>query len=160
MEKEEKLSVKPATDQEKFPKDSKTQASPSQRGQKRKRCYSNDTSLAKAVEEGLGEMAAGKRRHVRQQSVSSKTIANHVMKVTVQGSESDPLNLEGASGMAEIEEECSTCAPSPVFCDGGQPSPLPPHLLRDPLNLEGRVPEPSGPGRPGKIGMTAVGFLL
>ena len=99
-------------------------------------------------ERGVSE-GRGKRPRLRQQSVSSKTVANHVMKTRLLGSESDPLNLEGVSGVREVEE-CSTCAPSPVFRDGGQPSPLPLHLLCDPLNLEGRVREHAGPSRPGE----------
>lgn len=67
--------------------------------------------------------------------VSSTSVANTIMKLRLGGSVSDPLNLEGYTG----EYECSTCAPSPTLEDAGQPSPLPAHLQRDPLNLEGKV---------------------
>lgn len=118
------------------------------KGQKRKRRRSNEANASAGTEEGaVGDPQ--KRQRIRQMSISSKTVANHVMKTRVLGSESDPLNLEGVSGGKEVEE-CSTCAPSPVFGDGGQPSPLPPHLRHDPLNLEGRVWEHPGPNKRGK----------
>lgn len=69
--------------------------------------------------------------------VSSTRAANNVMRFRLGGSVSDPLNLEGASH--DVDRECSTCAPSPAFESAGQPSPLPPHLQHDPLNLEGKV---------------------
>ena len=143
MEKsEEKVQLVPA------PKNAGPQLVTGKRGQKRKRFRSNEAN-ADALEAGD---AGGREKRVRnrQISVSSKTVANHVMKTRMLGSESDPLNLEGVSSVREVEE-CSTCAPSPVFGDGGQPSPLPPHLLHDPLNLEGRVWKRSGPHRPGEF---------
>ena len=134
------------------PESAKTQPSPCKRGQKKRRRHSSEGDLAKA---GGGEGGGGggggarKRPRTRVQSISSKKVANHVMKMRVRGSESDPLNLEGVSGVKELDE-CSTCAPSPAFGDGGQPSPLPLHLLRDPLNLEGKVKEHPGPSRAGE----------
>ena len=130
----------------------------SRRAQKRKRRRSNEANAKKALEEVAAtlEGGRGKRPRNRQMSISSKTVANHVMKTRLLGSESDPLNLEGVSGGAmeeEAEEECSTCAPSPVFRDGGQPALPPPHLMlnpRDPLNLEGRTLEQSGPTKTGE----------
>ena len=129
----------------------------SRRAQKRKRRRSNEANAKKAIEEEAANLedGRGKRPRNRQMSISSKTVANHVMKTRLLGSESDPLNLEGVSGsaMEEEEEECSTCAPSPVFRDGGQPALPPSQLLRnprDPLNLEGRTLEHSGPSKTGK----------
>ena len=71
--------------------------------------------------------------------MSSTKLANNIMKFRLGGSVSDPLNLEGET-LANLGDDCSTCAPSPaggpeVF---GQPSPLPFHLQHDPLNLEGK----------------------
>ena len=56
------------------------------------------------------------------------------------GSISDPLNLEGLSGSGH---DCTTCPPSPSsqIAIQQQPSPLPPHRRRDPLNLEGTQKE-------------------
>ena len=133
------------------------------RGQKRKRRRSNEVNALKAPR-GAAKGGAGtaeddresRPRH-RQMSVSSKTVANHVMTTRLLGSESDPLNLEGLVGGATKEEregegECSTCAPSPVFA---QTTLLAPPLSgnpRDPLNLEGQIPEHSTAGfnRPGE----------
>lgn len=137
----------------------------SRRAQKRKRRRSNEANALKAVGGGAeveGEERGGgedkdKRPRNRQMSISSKVVANHVMKTRLLGSESDPLNLEGVSSgvekggeggteLTEMAEELSTHSPSPVFIDGGQPALLPPPLLcnpRDPLNLEGRLPENS-----------------
>ena len=71
-------------------------------------------------------------------AMSSTKIANNIMKFRLGGSVSDPLNLEGDAS-AKLGDDCSTCAPSPVGPEVfGQPSPLPPHLQHDPLNLEGK----------------------
>lgn len=72
-----------------------------------------------------------------QYAISSTKVATNIMKFRLGGSVSDPLNLTGGVDMGD---ECSTCAPSPVNVDVfGQPSPLPPQLQHDPLNLEGKV---------------------
>ncbi|XP_064382300.1 probable RNA methyltransferase Y17G7B.18 isoform X1 [Halichondria panicea] len=73
----------------------------------------------------------------RPQSISSTQLAYSVMKFRLGGSVSDPLNLEGDSAK-QIDGECSTCAPSPAL-PSGQLSPLPQHLQKDPLNIEGRT---------------------
>ena len=122
----------------------------SRRGQKRKRRRSNEAGAASGAgsEETTALQEGEKRPRNRQMSVSSKMVANHVMKTRLLGSESDPLNLEGVGGggdraVAE-EEECSTCAPSPVFTPSAS-LPHPPLLRnpRDPLNLEGQFPKHS-----------------
>ena len=137
---------------------------PSRRAQKRRRRRSNEVNSAQKksseeVEEGGGGgggVGGGergeKRQRNRQMSISSKAVANHVMKTRLLGSESDPLNLEGVG--TEVDEGgggggggrggCSSCALSPVFGDSGQPVvPRPPLLQnpRDPLNLEGCLSE-------------------
>lgn len=120
------------------------------RGQKRRRRRSNEANSLKAsasCEETTLLQEGEKRPRNRQMSISSKMVANHVMKTRLLGSESDPLNLEGVSGAGKREadeEECSTCAPSPVFTPSAS-LPHPPLLCnpRDPLNLEGRVPKQS-----------------
>ena len=152
---------------------SEAQSCQARRGLKRKRLHSSEPNLSKrgggggggggGGAEGKGGGGSskggagrgggrgggkGKRLHARQ-SISSKKVANHVMRIRIRGSESDPLNLEGVGGGPEVDE-CSTCAPSPAPGEGGQPSPLPPHLLRDPLNLEGRVRDHRPPGRAGE----------
>ena len=65
------------------------------------------------------------------------------------GSISDPLNLEGLSGSGH---DCTTCPPSPSSQSGiqQQPSPLPPHRRRDPLNLEGAQKEGQHVDKPKK----------
>ena len=70
--------------------------------------------------------------------VSSKKVAEKIMKIRLGGSVSDPLNLEGGE---DVETTCSTCAPSPSLEEKGQRSPPPDCLIRDPLNLEGKVKE-------------------
>ena len=149
----------------------------SRRAQKRKRRRSNEANALKAGTGAAGSGGAGgemmegeerggsddKRPRNRQMSISSKVVANHVMKTRLLGSESDPLNLEGVSSvtssvekgreggteLTEMAEEFSTHSPSPVFIDCGQPVLLPTPLVcnpRDPLNLEGRLPENSTKG--------------
>ena len=144
----------------------KAQSCPARRGLKRRRLHSSEPNLSKRGGGGGGGKGGGgsskggagrgrggggwkgRRLHTRQ-SISSKKVANHVMRIRIRGSESDPLNLEGV-GEGPEGDECSTCAPSPAPREGGQPSPLPPHLLRDPLNLEGRVWDHRPPGRAGE----------
>lgn len=65
------------------------------------------------------------------------------------GSISDPLNLEGLSGSGH---DCTTCPPSPSSLPPAQqqPSPLPPHRRRDPLNLEGAQKEGACADKPKK----------
>lgn len=65
------------------------------------------------------------------------------------GSISDPLNLEGLSGSGH---DCTTCPPSPSSQPAvqQQPSPLPPHRRRDPLNLEGTQKEGPQADKPKK----------
>ena len=124
---------------------------PSRRAQKRRRRKSNDTANAQKSSEDLGLEEEGggegeKKPRNRQLSVSSKMVANHVMRTRLLGSESDPLNLEGvgAGGGGEVEERGSSRPLSPVFGGGGQMVlPRPPLLQnpRDPLNLEGFLPQ-------------------
>ena len=128
---------------------------PSRRAQKRRRRKSNETSNQKksgddaVLEEGGGGGGGGgggeKRPRNRLLSISSKTVANHVMKTRLLGSESDPLNLEGVgTGGEATPTGCSAMqALSPVFSGGQAVLPRPPLLQnpRDPLNLEGFLPE-------------------
>ena len=130
---------------------------PSRRAQKRRRRRSNEANAAlkKSAEDVVLEEGGGgggekgdKRPRNRQMSISSKAVANHVMKMRLLGSESDPLNLEGVgtgAGEGGEGEGCpSSGALSPVFSDSDQPVvPRPPLLQnpRDPLNLEGFLPK-------------------
>jgi len=60
------------------------------------------------------------------------------MKFRLGGSVSDPLNLLGGD---DVGDNCSTCAPSPttpIYKELEVPD-LPPQLMKDPLNLEGKV---------------------
>ena len=70
--------------------------------------------------------------------VSSTHTANNIMRFRLGGSVSDPLNLAGGD---DVADNCSTCAPSPVTptCDDLELPDLPPQLMKDPLNLEGKV---------------------
>ena len=107
---------------------------------KRKRKHSGDGDHAKHHVHGAkhGHRPPHKRfKHSF--GMSSTKLANNIMRFRLGGSVSDPLNLEGET-LANLGDDCSTCAPSPaggpeVF---GQPSPLPFHLQHDPLNLEGK----------------------
>ena len=106
---------------------------------KRKRRHSDETIPSKAHGNKLGYRPANKKSKLHSQlfAMSSTKAANNVMKFRLGGSVSDPLNLSGA---VDLGDDCSTCAPSPVNADVfGQPSPLPPQLQHDPLNLEGKV---------------------
>ena len=113
-----------------------TLQTPSKRSQKRKRRHSSEADRAKTH----GRHGRSHRPPPAKKAkllVSSTRVANNVMKFRLGGSVSDPLNLEGAG--YDVDRECSTCAPSPALESAGQPSPLPPQLHRDPLNLEGKV---------------------
>ena len=102
--------------------------------------------LAKRRRSSEGAKPASKRR--RRNSRNSKldgkgTTKKHKKKGPAEltfhlgGSINDPLNLEGLSGSGH---DCTTCPPSPTLPQQ-QPSPLPPHMRRDPLNLEGTIKE-------------------
>ena len=66
--------------------------------------------------------------HKRARAIVSTTAgANNIMKFRLGGSVSDPLNLEDDHVMSGDPEPC-----------GGQPSPLPPAMAKDPLNLDDR----------------------
>ena len=109
------------------------------RGQKRRRRHSSESNTAR-THGGKRRGGIPHNKKPRLQSavhtvVSSTRTADKIMKRRLGGSSSDPLNLGG-----EIPSQCSTCAPSPVPDGSSQPpSALPEQLLRDPLNLEGRL---------------------
>lgn len=110
---------------------------PSKRAQKRRRRHSSEADRAKPHGGRHGRSHRPPPAKKAKLLVSSTRVANNVMRFRLGGSVSDPLNLEGAS--YEVDRECSTCAPSPALESAGQPSPLPPQLHHDPLNLEGKV---------------------
>lgn len=107
---------------------------------KHKRKHSGDGDHAKHhVHGGKHSHRPPHKRFKHSFGMSSTKLANNIMRFRLGGSVSDPLNLEGET-LANLDDDCSTCAPSPaggpeVF---GQPSPLPFHLQHDPLNLEGK----------------------
>lgn len=111
---------------------------PARRGQKRKRRHSSETNAARAhggKRRGLPHNKKPRLQSAVHAVVSSTRTADKIMKRRLGGSVSDPLNLGG-----EIPSRCSTCAPSPVLDGSSQPpSALPEQLLRDPLNLEGKL---------------------
>jgi len=81
--------------------------------------------------------ASSKQTHsqFKSQSYSSTRIANTVMKKRLGGSVSDPLNLQGLAETDKCDhDECSTSTSSA----DNHTSHIPKHLLRDPLNLEGK----------------------
>ncbi len=109
-------------------------ASRTQVSERRRRC----SELAHS-EGDIKQGSPSKQPRIEQrpQSISSTQLAYSVMKFRLGGSVSDPLNLEGDSGK-QTDGECSTCAPSPAL-PSGQLSPVPQHLQKDPLNIEGRT---------------------
>jgi len=105
-----------------------------------------ETLLAKRrrSSEGMKPASKRKRRNSRNPKLDGKvTSKKHKKRSPAEltfhlgGSINDPLNLEGLSGSGH---DCTTCPPSPTLPQQ-QPSPLPPHMRRDPLNLEGTVKE-------------------
>ena len=115
------------------------------RGMKRKHHFSHS--------EGNKHGRGGGRHHTyhpphkkAKQDVSSTRAANSIMRFRLGGSVSDPLNLQGGD---DVEDKCSTCAPSPVTNVNeavNSPSHLPPALRKDPLNLEEKVKNFPVPG--------------
>ena len=103
-----------------------------------------ETLLAKRrrSSEGVSPASKKKRRNSRNFKLDGKSASKkHKKKGPAEltfhlgGSINDPLNLEGLSGSGH---DCTTCPPSPTLPQQ-QPSPLPPHMRRDPLNLEGTI---------------------
>ena len=116
---------------------------------KRKRRTSNEGKQPRGGGGGGGRHHGGHRTpHKKAKlNVSSTRAANNIMKFRLGGSVSDPLNLEGGD---ILEDECSTCAPSPVTQTNEELIPPPlltPHLNKDPLNLEGKVKNFPLPGK-------------
>ena len=107
-----------------------------QTSSKRKRRMSGDKSVRGGKYHGYRPPHKKAKTHV-----SSTHAANNIMKFRLRGSISDPLNLEG--GGDRLSDDCSTCAPSPVTHTLNEeltpPPLLTPHLIKDPLNLEGKV---------------------
>lgn len=85
---------------------------------------------------GRGHASANHSHKRGEAIVSSKRVAEKIMKTRLGGSVSDPLNLEGGGEAAIV---CSSCVPSPSVEERGQRSPPPKCLIHDPLNLEGKV---------------------
>lgn len=80
--------------------------------------------------------------HKRARAIVSTTAgANNIMKFRLGGSVSDPLNLEDDHVMSGDPEPC-----------GGQPSPLPPAMAKDPLNLDDRRQHSRRDGEVGRSG--------
>ena len=102
--------------------------------QKRKRRSSGGPWEGRHVGRGIRRTPHKKA----QVPVSSTRTANNIMKFRLGGSVSDPLNLAGGD---DVADNCSTCAPSPATPLHGdlEPFDLPPQLMKDPLNLEGKV---------------------
>ena len=96
--------------------------------------------------------SAAKRRRHNSRCIKHEGGKKHKKKPATEltfhlgGSISDPLNLEGLSGSGH---DCTTCPPSPSsqIAIQQQPSPLPPHRRRDPLNLEGTQKDGDRPSK-------------
>jgi len=122
-----------------------------------KRVKSEKTLLAKRRRHSEDTRPAAKRRrhNSRTSKFECKWLGRKQKRKSAEftfhlgGSISDPLNLEGLSGSGH---DCTTCPPSPSSQPPiqQQPSPLPPHRRRDPLNLEGTQKEGPQTDKPKK----------